>query len=136
LRPDNRHAVLNALPFIVRLGGQFDTSVRRKMYGLLTAGGTASERRLLSAALKDPDAVIRARAVRSVVTAPGFEDKAEILERFAGRRGRRGGNLDSTAALCKPPSTKSRGQCLPWARCCLSEDGLKVHVLLDRSVRR
>lgn len=113
LRPDNRHAVLNALTFIVRVLGQhrrdhsriecalksvllsdggedalargkeFDTSVRRKMYELLTAGGTASER-VLSAALKDADAVIRARAIRSVATDPAFEDRAAILERFLG----------------------------------------------------
>jgi hypothetical protein len=112
LRPDNRHAVLNTLPFIVRVlgqhrrdhsgieralrsvllsdggedaltrGRQFDTSVRRKMYELLTAGGTAYKRRLLSAALKDPDAVIRARAIRSIATDPDFEDRAAILERF------------------------------------------------------
>ena len=111
LRPDNRHAVLNALPFIVRVlgqyrrdhsrvehalksvllsdggadalarGRQFDTSVRRKMYGLLTVGGTASKRRLLNAALKDPDAVIRARALRSIATDLDFEDRALILER-------------------------------------------------------
>ena len=112
LRPDNRHAVLNALPFIVRVLGQhrrdhsgieralksvllsdggedalargrrFDTSARRKMYELLTASGTASQRRVLNAALKDSDAVIRARAIRSVATDPDFEDRAVILERF------------------------------------------------------
>src|SRR4029079_18169828 len=95
LRSDNRHAVVNALPFIVRVlrqhrrdhdgieralklvllsdGGddelarrsQFDTSVRRKMYALLIAGTTASKRRLFDAALKDPDAVVRARAILS-----------------------------------------------------------------------
>jgi HEAT repeat protein len=112
LRPDNRHAVLDALPFIVRVLGQhrrdhsgierslksvllsdggedalarcrqFDTSARRKMYELLTASGTASHRRLLNAALTDSDAVIRARAIRSVATDPDFEDRAAILERF------------------------------------------------------
>jgi HEAT repeat protein len=113
LQPDNRHAVLNALPFIVRVLGQrrrdhteieralksvllsnggedalargkeFDTSVRRKMYELLTASGTASEH-VLSAALKDADAVIRARAIRSIATDRAFEDRAAILERFLG----------------------------------------------------
>jgi hypothetical protein len=83
LRPENRHAVLHALPFIVRvlgqrrrdhgaierglrsvllsdrggdalaLGKEFDTSVRRKMYELLTGDGTGSERHVLSAAFKD-----------------------------------------------------------------------------------
>ena len=112
VRPDNRHAVLNALPFIVRVlgqhrrdhggieralksvllsdggedalarGRQFDASVRRKMYELLTAGDTASKRRLIDAALEDPDAVIRARAIRSVATDLDFEGRGEILERF------------------------------------------------------
>jgi HEAT repeat protein len=112
LRPDNRHAVVNALPFIVRVleqhrrdhigieralksvllsdggedalarGRQFDTSVRRKMYELLTAGGTVFTRRFLNAALKDPDAVIRARALRSIATDLDHEDRASILERF------------------------------------------------------
>ena len=112
LRPDNRHATLNALPFIVRVlgqrrrdhsgiehalksvllsdggedalarGRQFDTPARRAMYELLTASGTVSQPRLLNAALKDSDAVIRARAIRSVATDPDFEDRAAILERF------------------------------------------------------
>jgi HEAT repeat protein len=112
LRPDNRHAVLDALPFIVRVLGQrrrdhtaiegalkavllsdggedalarhkgFDTSVRRKMYELLTAGGTTSQQRLLNAALDDPDAVVRARAIRSIAADPDFDDRAAILERF------------------------------------------------------
>jgi HEAT repeat protein len=112
LRPDNRLAVLNALPFIVRVMGQrrrdhsgiehalksvlvsdggedalargkeFETSVRRKMYELLTAGGTTSKRRLLNAALNDPDAVIRARAIRSIAADPDFDDRAATLERF------------------------------------------------------
>ena len=112
LRPDNRRAVLDALPFIVRVlgqhrrdhsgieralksvllsdggeealarGRQFDTSARRKMYELLTASGTASHRRLLNAALKDSDAVIRARAIRSVATDRDFEHRAAILEQF------------------------------------------------------
>jgi HEAT repeat protein len=112
LRPDNRHAILNALPFIVRVLGQrrrdhtaiecalkavllfdggddalargkgFDTSVRRKMYELLTAGGTTSKQRLLNAVLSDPDAVIRARAIRSIAADPDFDDRAAILERF------------------------------------------------------
>ena len=89
LRPNNCRAVLDALPFIVRVlgqhrrdhsgieralksvllsdggedalarGRQFDTSARRTMYELLTANGTASGRRLLTSALKDSDAVIR-----------------------------------------------------------------------------
>ena len=63
-------------------GRQFDTSARRKMYELLIASGTASQRRLLNAALKDSDAVIRARAIRSAATDPDFEDRAAILERF------------------------------------------------------
>jgi hypothetical protein len=112
LRPDNRHSVLNALPFIVRVLGQrrrdhsgieralkavllsdggddalayrkgFDTSVRRTMYELLTAGGTPSKQRLLNAALSDPDAVIRARAIRSIAADPDVNDRAATLERF------------------------------------------------------
>lgn len=112
LRPNNRHAVVNALPFIVRVlgqhrrdhggieralklvllsdggedalarGTQFDTSVRRKMYELLIAGSTASKKSLFDAALKDADAVIRARAIRFVATDLDFRDRAETLERF------------------------------------------------------
>ena len=111
LRSDNRHTVLDALPFILRVmgqhrrdhtaieralkavllsdggedalarGRQFDTSVRRQMYELLTAGGTASER-FLNAGFKDPDAVIRMRAIRSAVTDPDFAHRAAILERL------------------------------------------------------
>jgi HEAT repeat protein len=112
LRPENRHAILNALPFIVRVLGQrrrdhrgivralksvllsdggadalargkeFDTSVRRTMYELLTAGGTTSKRRLLNAALNDSDAVVRARAIRSIAANPDFDDRAATLQRF------------------------------------------------------
>jgi HEAT repeat protein len=64
------------------LGRQFDTPVRRKMYELLTSGRTASTRRLLNVALKDPDAVIRARALRSIATDMDFEGRAAIVERF------------------------------------------------------
>jgi hypothetical protein len=111
LRPDNRHAVLNALPFIVRVLGQrrrdhteiaraltavllsdggedalargtgFATPVRRMMYELLT-GGTAVQRRLIDAALNDPDAVIRARAIRSVATHADFQHRGTTLERL------------------------------------------------------
>ena len=112
LRPDNRHAVRNALPFIVRVLGQrrrdhieierllravllsdggedalargtgFATPVRRMMYELLTSGGTEVRRRLIDAALSDSDAVIRARAIRSVATDADFEHRAAILERL------------------------------------------------------
>jgi HEAT repeat protein len=112
LQPDNRHAGLNALPFIVRVLGQhrrdhsgieralksvllsdggedalargntFDTSVRRKMYELLTTGDTTSKRRMLDAALNDPDAVIRARAIRSIAVDLDFGDRAATLERI------------------------------------------------------
>jgi HEAT repeat protein len=112
LRPDNRQAVLKALPFIVRVLGQrrrdhaeierairavllsdggkdalaratgFTTPVRRMMYELLTSGGTAVQRYLIHAALNDSDAVVRARAIRSVVTDTGFEHRATILERL------------------------------------------------------
>jgi hypothetical protein len=90
LRSDNRLVVLDALPFIVRVlgqhrrdhtaieralksvllsdggedaltrGRQYDTSVRRKMYEVLTARGIASER-FLDAGLKDSDAHSHAR---------------------------------------------------------------------------
>ena len=112
LRPDNRHAVRNALPFIVRVLGQrrrdhieierslravllsdggedalargrsFATPVRRKMYQLLTSGETAVQRRVIDAALSDSDAVVRARAIRSVAADAGFEHRAVILERL------------------------------------------------------
>jgi HEAT repeat protein len=111
LRPDNRHAVLNALPFIVRMlrqdrrdhsgiesalksalisdsgidalahSKEFGTLVRRTMYKL-TAGGTDSERAFVNAVLKDPDAVVRARAIQSVAADPSFEDRAATLERL------------------------------------------------------
>jgi HEAT repeat protein len=112
LRPDNRHAVLNALPFIVRVfrqrrrdhleverslravllsddgvdalarGKAFATPVRRMMYELLTSGGTEVRHRLIDAALSDSDAVIRARAIRSVATDADVERRATILERL------------------------------------------------------
>jgi HEAT repeat protein len=112
LRPDNRHAVLNALPFLVRVLGQrrrdhgeieralgsvllsdggedafahgtrFDTPVRRMMYELLTTGGTAFPRRLISAASSDPDVVIRTRAIGFLAADSNFEDTAAILERL------------------------------------------------------
>jgi HEAT repeat protein len=110
LRPDNRYAVLNALPFILRVlrqrrhdhieveralrtvllsdGGEdalargpgLATPVRRMMYELLTSGGTAVQHRLIDAALSDSDAGIRARAIRSVATDADFEHRAAILE--------------------------------------------------------
>jgi HEAT repeat protein len=63
-------------------GKTFDTSVRRKMYDLLTARDTTSKRRMLDAALNDPDAVIRARAIRSIAVDLDFGDRAATLERF------------------------------------------------------
>jgi hypothetical protein len=110
LRPENRRAVLHALPFILRvlaqrrqdhgaiergltstllsdrgadalaLGKELDTSGRRKMYELLTGHG--AERHVLSAALEDSDAVIRARAMRAVACNPASHDRAAILERL------------------------------------------------------
>lgn len=112
LRADNRHAVFNALPFIVRVLGQrrrdhteveralravllsdggeeafvwgpgLATPVRRMMFELLTSGETAVQRRLIDAALRDSDAVIRARAIRTVATAADFEHRAATLERL------------------------------------------------------
>jgi HEAT repeat protein len=112
LRPDNRHAVLTALPFIVRLlgrrrrdhtdieralsgvllsdGGEdalargtaFATPVRRVMYELLTRGGTAVQHRVIDAGVNDSDAVIRARAIRSIGTAADFQRQAASLERL------------------------------------------------------
>jgi hypothetical protein len=108
LRPENRHAVLHALPFIIRMLGQnrrdhceveraltsvllsdggtdalacvaqFDRLVRRKMFELLTAGGGASGRRFLNAATHDPDAVIRARAIRAIASDADFDGRAAI----------------------------------------------------------
>jgi hypothetical protein len=112
LRPDNRHAVLTALPFMVRVlaqrrrdhgeieralravllsdGGEdalargtgFAAPVRRMMYELLTSGGPAVPRHLLDGALSDADAVIRARAIRSVALEADVEHRATILERL------------------------------------------------------
>jgi HEAT repeat protein len=112
LRPDNRRAVVNALPLIVRMleqrrrdhskveralrsvllsdggeealarGTHFDTPVRRTLYELLTAGGSVVQRRVLSAALLDRDGVIRVRAIRSLATDADFDDRAAILERL------------------------------------------------------
>jgi HEAT repeat protein len=112
LQPDNRHAVLTALPSILRVLGQrrrehgeieralmsvllsdegvdalargkeFDAPVRRKTYELMIRGATASKRQIVNAALKDPDPVIRARAVENAAADATFEDRAEILERF------------------------------------------------------
>ena len=63
-------------------GTGFATPVRRMMYELLTSGGTEVRRRLIDAALSDSDAVIRARAIRSVATDVDFEHRAAILERL------------------------------------------------------
>jgi HEAT repeat protein len=112
LRPENRRAVLNALPFIVRVLGQrrrdhgeieralrsallsdggedalahgtrFDTPVRRMMYELLTTGGTAFQRRFVRVASSDSDVVIRTRAIRFLAADWNFEDTAAILERL------------------------------------------------------
>lgn len=112
LRPQNRRAVFHALPFIVRVLGQrrrdhgaiesgltsvllsergedalapgrdFETSVRRKIYGLLMGSGNSPQRHVLTAAFKDSDAVIRAGAIRAVATDPAFEDRVVILQRF------------------------------------------------------
>ena len=112
LRADNRRAVLDALPFIVRLLGQrrrdhaqiaralrsvllsdggddalargkrFDAPVRQIMYELLTADGTAFKKVLVNAALADPDVVIRARSIRSLAADPNFDDRIAILERL------------------------------------------------------
>jgi HEAT repeat protein len=112
LRPDNRRAILDALPFVVRLlaqrrrdhveierslravlvseGGQdalarrteFDTSVRRIMYELLTSGESKFRRRVIDAASMDADAVIRTRAITCVASDVDVEDGAAILERF------------------------------------------------------
>ena len=112
LRPDNRRAVENALAFIVPVlqrqrrdhdeiagalravllsnggedvlahGRELGASVRRKVYDLLAAGGSASGSPIIRAGLKDPDAVIRARALASVAVDPILEDRAAILEKF------------------------------------------------------
>jgi HEAT repeat protein len=111
LRSENRLAVLDALPFIVRLlegrrrdhreiqralravlisdGGEdaltraagFKTAVRRKMYELLTHEVSPFQRRLIEAAARDPDVVIRARAIRWAGSDADFDDRAGILER-------------------------------------------------------
>jgi hypothetical protein len=111
LRPDNLRAVLDALPFIARVLGQhrrdhaeieralrsvllsdggnealaratrFDTPSRRVMFELLTTTSSPSRRRIVTVALADPDDVVRARAVQSVATDAGFEQRDAILER-------------------------------------------------------
>jgi hypothetical protein len=104
LRPDNLRAVLAGLPFIARmLGsrrrghdslrqalrivllsdheaalariGQLDTRARRDLHELLaTAGATTASRVVMTAAVSDPDAVIRAYALRLLATTPELEN--------------------------------------------------------------
>jgi hypothetical protein len=109
-RPENRQAVLSALPFVVRVlgarrrnhaqieqalsavllsdGGRdalalahdIPTTVRRTMYALMTGRETAIPRPVIDAALSDPDAVIRARALGVVAADTEFPNRDGILD--------------------------------------------------------
>jgi hypothetical protein len=104
--------VLNALPFIVRVLGQrrrdhgdieralrtvllsdggeealarcaqFDTSVRRIVYELLLTHRPASDGRFIDAALREPDAVLRARAISAVAADTTLDHRVAMLERL------------------------------------------------------
>jgi hypothetical protein len=110
-RPENRHAVLDVLPFVLRMfrmrrrdharveqalvtllladGGQaalahgasLSTEVRRAMYGLMMRTGKVP-RPLVDAALNDSDAVIRARVLRVVAGDSGFERRGAMFDRL------------------------------------------------------
>lgn len=112
LHPNNRSAVLTALPFIIRVldqrrqghadieraltavllsddgadalarGAALPSPVRRMMYGMVMKAEGAAPRRFVTAALSDPDAGIRASALRTVARDPGFQDRESILNRM------------------------------------------------------
>ena len=108
LTEDNRSAALDALPFIARVLGQrrrdhtalsttlrqvlvsdggvealdragtFDRSIRRFLYELLAAEGSAVESRAVSAALTDRDAIIRVRAIARITAATAIDANAVL----------------------------------------------------------
>lgn len=112
LRPDNRHAVLAALPFIVRVVGQrrrdhrdleralesvlladggdevlarvsaFGPTVRRLAYERLLRAGSASVSRIVDAAVGESDGVIRTNALRALAATAAFDRHAATLERL------------------------------------------------------
>jgi hypothetical protein len=112
LRPENLGTVLAMLPFFVRMLGphrrdhhellqvlrsvllsdggdaalrraaSFDTGVRRRLYDLLDNPGADAELRIVKAALNDPDAVIRVRALRRLASIEGTAKRATVFERF------------------------------------------------------
>jgi HEAT repeat protein len=110
LHPANRTAVLDGLPFLARTLGQrrrnhaaiavalrsallsdgveealartsqFDTSVRRFLYDLISRTGDGFTSSVIQAALKDSDAVIRARAISRAAFGADVDRAARILE--------------------------------------------------------
>jgi HEAT repeat protein len=113
LRPNNRRAVLDALPFLVRVraqqrrdpgdiersfcavlisdGGEealahaprFDTRSRRILYEMLLADAAPSRRRrIVDAALSDPDVLVRWRAVGALAGDSSASDRIAVLERL------------------------------------------------------
>lgn len=112
LTPDNRAAVFDALPLIVRLLGQrrrdhrqielaltavllsdggaaalahsgrLDTITRRVMFRLLMSVPAWASADFLKSALRDADVVIRAKAMRAIVQDPAFPDRGVVLERL------------------------------------------------------
>jgi HEAT repeat protein len=110
LTAGNRSAVIHALPFLARLIGQrrrdhdwlssplrlvllsdggaealalanrFDAGARRFVYDLMSTDGTRTEPAIVMAGLRDPDGVIRARAVKNLASSQDSEAVAGILE--------------------------------------------------------
>jgi HEAT repeat protein len=103
--------VLDALPFLVRVreqrrrdpgeieralrsvlfaegedtlarASELATPVPRVLYQMLAADGAPSRRRVVAAALADPDVAIRSRAVEALTDDAGVEDRAGLLERL------------------------------------------------------
>jgi HEAT repeat protein len=112
LRPENRLAVLKALPFIARVVGQrrrdhrdikraldsvlvsdggadvlahvsgFGPAVRRLAYERLIGSVTSADSPVVDAALVEGDAVTRIRALRAMASAAAVEQRAATFERL------------------------------------------------------
>lgn len=151
LRPDNRDAVLDALPFILRArrqqrrdyreieralrsvllsdGGddaiarrhELDTAVRRSLFAILIDDATASGERMVAIALSDPDDVIRSRAVAAL---PSLQQNGDA-----------GAQLETV--LSADPSPVVRGLALTGLAEHFPERLMRVfpHVLFDRATR-
>jgi HEAT repeat protein len=110
LTPENRSAVIHALPFLARTinqrrrdhdwlrrplrfvllsdggaealasAGRFNSGTRRFAYDLMSTDGTRTESRVVMAGLRDSDGVIRVRAVKHLASSTDRESVAAILE--------------------------------------------------------